>query len=102
MWYWNKDNIFTSEVMFCNPMPSDSPKLIITLDIFEKMKKVYNNRFKGTGNFKALMDTFRLMRKMYYAEIQQLKNLLKAAKEAQEERQNGGYAVRDGSYLIVI
>ena len=43
MWYWNKEGVFQSEVMFCNPIESDTPKLIIPLEVFEKMKGTYKS-----------------------------------------------------------
>ncbi|CAD7942179.1 unnamed protein product, partial [Amoebophrya sp. A25] len=65
MWYWNTANEFKSEIMFCNPVDSDTPKLIIPLEIFEKMKKVYNERSRLLDSkkeqFEEIMNLFRTM-----------------------------------------
>eukprot|EP00392_Amoebophrya_sp_AT5.2_P015233 g15432.t1 len=95
MWYWNTRNEFKSEVMFCNPVDSDTPKLIIPLEVFDKMKKVYNEKSRllvsRKEQFDEMMTLFRVMRRQYYHDLQGLRDLLKTAREAQELRENGGY-----------
>ncbi|CAD7939595.1 unnamed protein product [Amoebophrya sp. A120] len=95
MWYWNTANEFKSEVMFCNPVDSDTPKLIIPLEVFDKMKKVYNEKTRllhsRKNQFDELLTLFRTMRRQYYHDLQGLRDLLKTAREAQELRENGGY-----------
>lgn len=95
MWYWNTRNEFKSEVMFCNPIESETPKLIIPLDVFEKMKKVYSEKARillfKQQEFDELLSLFRTVRRQYYADLQHLRELLKQAKEAADLRAAGGY-----------